>query len=127
MTRRRTGMNALGDAAWQPRHRSRVVSTARSGPMQHSRPALQRALSEISASWTRGPAREQIRRLLLPVLLRVDRGSRVMSASSRNGLAEVAAGQISFRYGHFLGSEIEPAAMDRTYWRPSADDLSKSQ
>jgi protein tyrosine phosphatase (PTP) superfamily phosphohydrolase (DUF442 family) len=37
--------------------------------------------------------------------------------------AEVAAGQISFRYGHFPWLGNRTVAMDRTYWRLSADGL----
>jgi protein tyrosine phosphatase (PTP) superfamily phosphohydrolase (DUF442 family) len=40
--------------------------------------------------------------------------------------AELAAGQISFRYGHFPWLGNRTAAMDRTYWRLSADGLPKS-
>ena len=41
--------------------------------------------------------------------------------------AEVAAGQISFRYGHFPWLGNRTAAMDRTYWRLSTDGLPKSE
>jgi protein tyrosine/serine phosphatase len=41
--------------------------------------------------------------------------------------AEVAAGQISFRYGHFPWLGNRTVAMDRTYWRLSADGLPKSK
>jgi protein tyrosine/serine phosphatase len=41
--------------------------------------------------------------------------------------AEVAAGQISFRYGHFPWLGNRTIAMDRTYWRLSADGLPKSK
>jgi protein tyrosine phosphatase (PTP) superfamily phosphohydrolase (DUF442 family) len=40
--------------------------------------------------------------------------------------AEIAAGQISFRYGHFPWLGNRTAAMDRTYWRLSAGGLPKS-
>lgn len=39
--------------------------------------------------------------------------------------AEIAAGQISFRYGHFPWLGNRTVAMDRTYWRLSADGLPK--
>ena len=41
--------------------------------------------------------------------------------------AEVAAGQISFRYGHFPWLGNRTMAMDRTYWSLSADGLPKSK
>jgi protein tyrosine/serine phosphatase len=41
--------------------------------------------------------------------------------------AEVAAGQISFRYGHFPWLGNRTVAMDRTYWRLAADGLPKSK
>lgn len=41
--------------------------------------------------------------------------------------AEVAAGQISFRYGHFPWLGNRTIAMDRTYWRLSVDGLPKSK
>jgi protein tyrosine phosphatase (PTP) superfamily phosphohydrolase (DUF442 family) len=41
--------------------------------------------------------------------------------------AEVAAGQISFRYGHFPWLGSRSIAMDRTYWRLSAGGLPKSK
>ena len=41
--------------------------------------------------------------------------------------AEIAAGQISFRYGHFPWLGNRTAAMDRTYWRLSTDGLPISQ
>jgi protein tyrosine/serine phosphatase len=41
--------------------------------------------------------------------------------------AEVAAGQISFRYGHFPWLGSRTVAMDRTFWRLSTDGLPKSK
>jgi protein tyrosine phosphatase (PTP) superfamily phosphohydrolase (DUF442 family) len=41
--------------------------------------------------------------------------------------AEVAAGQISFRYGHFPWLGNRTVAMDRTYWRLSSEGLPKSK
>jgi hypothetical protein len=41
--------------------------------------------------------------------------------------AEVAASQISFRYGHFPWLGNRTVAMDRTYWRLSSDGLPKSE
>lgn len=41
--------------------------------------------------------------------------------------AEVAAGQISFRYGHFPWLGSRAAAMDRTYWRLSSGGLPVSK
>lgn len=41
--------------------------------------------------------------------------------------AEIAAGQISFRYGHFPWLGNRTVAMDRTYWRLSADGLPQSK
>jgi protein tyrosine/serine phosphatase len=41
--------------------------------------------------------------------------------------AEIAAGQISFRYGHFPWLGNRTAAMDRTYWRLTSDGLPKSK
>ena len=62
------------------------------------------------------------------------------SGSDRTGLAaalyerflkekptEIAAGQISFRYGHFPWLGNRTVAMDRTYWRLALDGLPKSQ
>jgi dihydroxy-acid dehydratase len=64
MTRHRTAMNALGDAAWQPRHRDRAVSTAL------------RAYAALATSAAKGAVREQTRRVLPPLSLPVGRGSR---------------------------------------------------
>jgi protein tyrosine/serine phosphatase len=41
--------------------------------------------------------------------------------------AEIAAGQISFRYGHFPWLGNRTVAMDRTYWRLSFEGLPKSK
>lgn len=41
--------------------------------------------------------------------------------------AEVAASQISFRYGHFPWLGNRTVAMDRTYWRLAADGLPKAK
>lgn len=41
--------------------------------------------------------------------------------------AEIAAGQISFRYGHFPWLGNRTVAMDRTYWRLSSEGLPKSK
>jgi protein tyrosine phosphatase (PTP) superfamily phosphohydrolase (DUF442 family) len=41
--------------------------------------------------------------------------------------ADAAAGQISFRYGHFPWLGNRTVAMDRTYWRLSSDGLPKSK